>query len=294
MQNIIFQIEGGLGKSIMGTAVVEGLAKKYPKDNLIVLTSYPAVFLGNPYVHRIYSHSQMNYFYQDVIENKQIKAFLHNPYQETSYITQSEHLLETWFAMFDLKYRGEQPQLFINQREIAFYSKGFISQAKKPIMVMQTNGGAENQQIKYSWMRDLPVQTAQQVVDYFKDDYTIFHIRRNDQIQLQNTIQAQGDFRSLCALISIAQKRLFIDSFAQHAAKAMGLNSVVCWIGNSPAQFGYETNVNIMANPETRKPELQNARFTKYNISGDPLEFPYNDESEIFNASTIIDKLMLV
>lgn len=159
---------------------------------------------------------------------------------------------------------------------------------------MQTNGGAENQQIKYSWMRDLPVQTAQQVVDYFKDDYTIFHIRRNDQIQLQNTIQAQGDFRSLCALISIAQKRLFIDSFAQHAAKAMGLNSVVCWIGNSPAQFGYETNVNIMANPETRKPELQNARFTKYNISGDPLEFPYNDESEIFNASTIIDKLMLV
>jgi len=294
MQNIIFQIEGGLGKSIIGTAVVEGLSKKYPKDNIIVLTSYPEVFLGNPFVHKVYHHAQMDYFYRDIISNQQIKTFLHNPYFETNFITRSEHLLETWFAMFDIKYRGEQPHLFINTRELSFHSKEYTQQAKKPIMVIQTNGGAENQQIKYSWMRDLPVQTAQQVVDYFKDDFTIFHIRRNDQIQLQNTIQAQGDFRALCALISIAQKRLFIDSFAQHAAKAMGLNSVVCWIGNSPAQFGYETNVNIMANSETRKPELQNARFTKYNISGDPLEFPYNDESEIFNASTIIDKLMLV
>ena len=35
--NIVFNIEGGLGKSIMATAVCEAIKKKHPKDNLIVL-----------------------------------------------------------------------------------------------------------------------------------------------------------------------------------------------------------------------------------------------------------------
>jgi len=292
MQNIIFQIEGGLGKSIIGTAVVEGLSKKYPKDNIIVLTSYPEVFLGNPFVHKVYHHAQMDYFYRDIISNQQIKTFLHNPYFETNFITRSEHLLETWFAMFDIKYRGEQPHLFINTRELSFHSKEYTQQAKKPIMVIQTNGGAENQQIKYSWMRDIPIETAQQVVDHFKDDYTIYHIRRNDQFTLNNTIQVQRDFRNLCSLIAVSQKRLFMDSFAQHAAKALGLDSVVCWIGNTPEQFGYENNINIIANPENKKPELKYAKFSKYNISGDPIEFPYDNETMIFNTEHIINALL--
>lgn len=292
MQNIIFQIEGGLGKSIMGTAVVEGLSKKYPKDNIIVLTSYPEVFLGNPFVHKVYHHAQMDYFYRDIISNQQIKTFLHNPYFETNFITRSEHLLETWFSMFDIKYRGEQPQLFINTRELNFHSKEYTQYAKKPIMVIQTNGGAENQQIKYSWMRDIPIETAQQVVNHFKDEYTIYHIRRNDQFQLNHTIEAEGDFRNLCSLIAVSQKRLFIDSFAQHAAKAMGLDSVVCWIGNTPQQFGYENNINIIANPENKKPELKYAKFSKYNIYGDPIEFPYDNESMIFNSQDIINALL--
>ena len=35
--NIIFKIDGGLGKSIMGTAIIKVIKKKYPKSNIIVL-----------------------------------------------------------------------------------------------------------------------------------------------------------------------------------------------------------------------------------------------------------------
>ncbi|MFN9903853.1 MAG: hypothetical protein ACK55Z_34775, partial [bacterium] len=127
--------------------------------------------------------------------------------------------------------------------------------------VIQTNGGGENQPVKYSWMRDLPIKTAQDVVDYFAEKYKIFHIRREDQFALNNTTPIHGDFRQLATLISISEKRLFIDSFAQHTAAAFNLPSVVCWIGNTPKQFGYETNTNIEANPETRKGEIKTAVF---------------------------------
>jgi uncharacterized phage-like protein YoqJ len=73
MQNIIFQIDGGIGKSIMATAVCEAIKNQYPKDQLIVITSYPEVFLCNPHVDKCLSHNNLNYFYQDFIEGKKVK-----------------------------------------------------------------------------------------------------------------------------------------------------------------------------------------------------------------------------
>ena len=41
MMNIIFQIDGGIGKNIAATAVCKAIKAQYPKDKLIVITGYP-------------------------------------------------------------------------------------------------------------------------------------------------------------------------------------------------------------------------------------------------------------
>lgn len=289
MRNLIFNIEGGIGKSIMATAVCEAIKKQYPKDNLIVITAYPEVFLCNPFVDKCFNYNQISYFYKEYIEGNNFKAFMHNPYLETNFLQRKEHLLETWCAMFGIKYEGEEPKIYLTQREQDFYARQFTSE--KPIFVLQTNGGANNQEIKYSWSRDIPVSVAQQVVNEFAKEYNVVHIRRNDQIPLENTNPVQADFRALVGLINMSKKRLFMDSFAQHTAKALGLDSVVCWIANTPIQFGYENNINIIAKPETKKPELKNSFLSKYNIVGDLMEFPYNNEAEIFEVEEIIQAL---
>ena len=71
----------------------------------------------------------------------------------------------------------------------------------------------------------------------------------------------------------------------------MGLDSVVCWVANTPVQFGYENNINILANKENKKPELKLSFLQKYNIDGKIIEFPYNTEQEIFNVDEIIEAL---
>jgi hypothetical protein len=35
--------------------------------------------------------------------------------------------------------------------------------------------------LKYSWMRDMPLGVAQEVVNHFSNQYKIIHIRRDDQ-----------------------------------------------------------------------------------------------------------------
>jgi hypothetical protein len=287
--NIIFQIDGGLGKCIMATALCEVFHKNNPDAKLIVVSGYPDVFLNNPFVHRSYAFGQQQYFYEEFIANQEVKIYAHNPYVEVGHVQRTEHLLFTWCQMFGYEYNGEKPQLYLTNREIEFYSNKYIGD--KPILTLQTNGGAPNQELKYSWARDIPTSVTQKVIDHFAKTHIICHIRREDQPAFENTIQISDNFRSMCVLLMMSQKRLLIDSFAQHVCASLNLKSVVCWIGNSPNVFGYTIHNNIVANEWTKKPELRNAYLGLFNIAGDPIEIPYKNETEIFDIQTIIDAL---
>lgn len=286
--NIILQVNGGIGKVIISTAICASIKERYPDSKLIVVSGYPDVFLGNPNVDRAYAFGQQAYFYKEYIEDKEIMVLGHDPYLEAAHIKQEESLIETWCKLYDLPITKTIGELFLTQREIDFFSKKFVSD--KPIFLMQTNGGAESD-VKYSWARDIPSYVVENVINEFKDDYNIVHIRRDDQLQYENTFGVSDVFRSLLVLIKLSQKRLLMDSFANHAAAALNLPSTVLWIVNSPKVFGYDMHTNIVANPETKVPELRNSYLSKYNISGEPVEFPYNNENEIFNVDDVINSL---
>lgn len=288
MANIIFQINGGIGKCVMATAVCEAIKKKYPDSKLIVVSGYADVFLNNPHVYRSYQYGGISYFYSEFIEGQKYKIFAHDPYVHTEYVEQKEHLIKTWCEMFDIPYNGEQPKIYLTDREKKFFSTKFTSD--RPLLVLQTNGGAQTEH-KYSWARDIPSTVAVDVINHFRNEYNIAHIRREDQNHFDGTFAVSDTFRALCVLISMSSKRLLIDSFAQHVAASMDLPSTVCWIANSPVVFGYKMHDNITANPFTTTPELRNSYFGKFNIAGDLIEFPYNSEDEIFDVSKIIKSI---
>jgi hypothetical protein len=286
--NIIFTINGGIGKVIAATAVCAAIKKKYPEDKLIVVSGYPEVFINNPNVYKSFAFGQTHYFYRDYIEEGNFLLFAHDPYMDSKHIKGEEHLIETWCRMYDLPTVKITGELFLNKREIDFYSKKYSSD--KPILLIQPNGGGQNE-LKYSWARDLPQHIVHGIIAEFRSQYNIVHIRRDDQIQYDGAFGVQDNFRGLLVLITISEKRLLIDSFAQHAAAALGKQSVVTWICNKPNVFGYEIHKNITANTETIHPDLRNSFYNKYNIAGDLNEFPYNDEREIFDLEKIVNAL---
>ena len=286
--NIIFQINGGIGKVVASTAVCAAIKAKYPNDKLIVVSGYPDVFLGNPNVDRAYAFGQQAYFYKEYIENQEFKLFAHDPYLEAKHVTQEENLIETWCKLFDLPVVRLTGELFLTDRENDFFAKKFRSE--KPILLMQTNGGVDSA-LKYSWARDIPSYVVEAVIEKYKDEYNIIHIKREDQISYNNTSPITDSFRALVLLINISEKRLFMDSFAQHVAAALNKPSTVLWVANSPMVFGYGLHHNILSLKENSRPELRNSYLAKYNIGGDPIEFPYKKETDIFNVEDVINSL---
>ena len=159
-------------------------------------------------------------------------------------------------------------------------------------MVIQTNGGANTQENKYSWARDIPPSIVKAVIEEFSNQYQILHIRREDQPSYEKTIPIHENLKGIATLVARSQKRLFMDSFCQHLSASLKLKSTVLWIANKPNVFGYSIHDNLTANPENTKSDLRNAVYTKYNIAGSNFEFPYISERDIFNADQVISSIV--
>jgi len=287
--NIIFQIDGGLGKSIMGTAMVKVLRKRYKNAHIVVSTAYPDVFLNNPHINECFATNQMGGAYLKYIKDQDCKIFVSDPYHHTSYITEKEHLFKTWCKSYGLHYNNEQPELYLTQPEIDYFTPFY--KLDKPIIVIQPNGGPQGQGFQYSWTRDIPEPTINEIIQHYKNDYVVVHIKREDQYKYPDTLHALDGFRSIAVLLQLSSKRLLIDSFGQHLSAALGIKSTVCWVTTKPKIFGYKLHDNILSEPFTKEPQLQNTVYQPFNLAQDISSIPYNDLREVFDVNKIIESI---
>lgn len=287
--NIFFQIDGGLGKSIMATAMVKAIKNKYKKSKLYVVTAYPDVFLNNPHVEQTFRTDQINGVYLKYIKDKEAKVFVEDPYRSSNFILETQHLFQTWCEIYGLEYNGESPELYLTQPEIDYFTPFY--KTDKPIMVIQPNGGPQGQGFNYSWTRDIPQPAVLDVINHFKDKYSIVHIKRKDQQEYPDTLHALDGFRSIAILLQLSQKRLLIDSFGQHLAAAMNKPSVVGWVTTNPGVFGYGLHTNILRNKFTKKPLLEQSTYQPFALAQDISTIPYTDLKQVFDSKKIIQAL---
>lgn len=288
---LVWHIEGGLGKNIASTALLESIHQKYRGRKIIIVASYPEVFLNNEYVYRVYRLGSTPYFYNDYIENKDTLVFRHEPYFQTNHITKKKHLIENWADILEVDYKGQYPKIQFNvvqkQMPISWLRK-------KPILLLQTNGGSLHQQkLNYSWTRDIPHKIANQIVNEFKDDYHIMQITREGSIPLDNVeiIDYPVTNMELFGLVAVSEKRVLIDSSLQHVAAALNLPSTVLWIGTSPKIFGYSTHSNLTATPPKGNVKLIDSYLFDYSFDGTSHECPYMDVNEMFDINEIINTI---
>jgi ADP-heptose:LPS heptosyltransferase len=288
--NIIFQIEGGLGKSIMATAMVKVIKKRYKNSHLVVVTAFKDVFLNNPNVDEIYNINNTNGFYLKYIKDKKCKIFVNEPYRTSNFILEKPiHLFKTWCDLYGLHYNNEQPEIYLTQPELDYFKPFY--QTDKPILAIQPNGGPQNLGYNYAWTRDLPDPTVIDIINRYKESHTIVHIKREDQKVYPDTLHALDGFRSIAVLLLLSDKRILIDSFVQHMAAALNLKSTVCWSNTKPEIFGYKLHDNIKSNPFTKELNYEEASYAPFNLSEGIHNFPYNDLSEVFDSNKIFQSI---
>jgi hypothetical protein len=289
---LIFHIDGGCGKNIVATSVVKSIKAAYPEHKLIVVTGYPEVFLHNPNVWRVYKFGAIPYFYDDFILDKNSKILRMEPYHSEDLLYRRKSLSEIWCDVFNIPCIDKKPEIFLTDKETSFVKDKINKDG--PILVIQTSGGAQTQGHTYSWSRDLPNNFAQEIVDDVKKDFSkIFHVRRDDQPALRNTIQARDGLRVLFSLFALSDKFLCMDSMVQHAAAALNKKAVVGWISNSPVVFGHDIHDNILASgAESFRHRVDSYLESDDWTGGKIYECPYDDNSNLFDKDLFIQSLV--
>lgn len=283
---LILQIEGGIGKNVVATAVVRALQKKYSERKIIIVTAHPDIWECNPRVHRVLQFGAFSYFYSDYIENRDTIVCCQEPYRSEDYIYNRKHLSQIWCELCGVEWDGEKPELYFTHLEYEFLSE--LIKKDRPIFLIQAFGGAPNQGHKYSWARDIPPPIAQQIVDEMIKEYRVIQVRREDQIPLNGCESLSLNPRQLALSLMYSDKRLLIDSYMQHAASALGLKSTVLWVVNSPKVLGYGMHQNISS--KFRPGSLKNSMYEPYDIIGNPIQLS-DVPNDIFDVNEIIKNL---
>ena len=291
----IFHLQGGIGKHVAATAVARCIKNNYPDRKLIVVCAYPDLFINLNFVERVYTLGATQYFYQRYVQDKDSILFHHEPYFTTNHIHKRKKLIPNWCEMYGLKYNNETPIIKFNKLQYDL-SKTFW-QRKKPIMLMHTNGGLMATDAKpYAWTRDMPQDTAQELIEYYKKDYHIFQVTKFNSPKLEGaehifaTPQQSLSMMEFFSILLHAKKRILIDSSLQHAAAAMGKKSTVLWNGTSPKVFGYDMHDNICTEiPYDFK--LPGSYLFDFDFNGPEHEYPFTEDTKLFDINKIIESV---
>ena len=289
---LVWHIEGGLGKNIAATALLPDIAKQYKTRKIVVVASYPEVFLNHPDVYRVYRVGMTAYFYEDYILNKDTLVFRHEPYFQTGHILKQKHLVQNWAELLGVTYKKQLPNLHLNMMQKRLPN---IWQRQKPILLIQTNGGLfQGQSLDYAWTRDMPIELANYIVDKIGKDYHVIQITRENSPQIPGVevVNYPMSNMELFGLVAASEKRFLIDSCLQHAATALNLPSTIFWVGTSPENFGYEMHTNVKSLPPKGNTKLIDAYLFDYSFDGQLHECPYQDLSEMFDMNAI-DKILV-
>lgn len=289
---VVFHVEGGLGKNVASTAVIKNIAEKHKDRKLIVMASFPEIFLNNPYVHRVFRMGMTPYFWEDYISGKDTIVLKREPYFETNHIMQKTPLHETWHKMYDLPYNKEKdlPELFNNmiQTEMSATWK-----RQRPILLLHTNGGPlmDGAPI-YAWTRDMPRYVAETIIQNYAQQYHIIQVVKHESQAIQSpmveVVHRAMSNMELFSLVRASAKRVLIDSCLQHAAAAFKLPSTVLWIGTHPEMFGYSMHTNVKAKKPTGNVKNIDGSYFDYQLDGQFHECPYNSPDEIFDINEVL------
>jgi len=279
---ILLGIEGGIGKNIAATGAVRIAAEGAEVD---VITAHPSIWEGNININKVWDWNRVEYMSSFIKQYDRV--IFDDPYRHTQFLLGGLDITAIYNIMLNDKSEPVKPDIFLNKAEHLHVAQ-LLKDIKKPIFVVQTNGGTEN---GYAWPRDIPLEEAVEILNPFAEDYEIIHLKGPNQLEISGIKHtAELNIRQSLVVLSMSTKRLLIDSIYQHAAAAMDLPSTVLWIMTEKEKFGYQLHTNI----ECNKPELSNTDRLDHMFKGlwnSTDACPFAPNQKIFDTKKIIDTL---
>lgn len=268
MKKCLINVDGGLGKNVMLTSILEELKKKGGYDELYVISPYHDVFKCCPAVTDAFQPG-LGTLYQELVLDEECDVLWREPYSNQKFIKKQCHLFDAWaeeygFELTD-KAGSYTPQLDNLEKEYPQLRKiadEKMNEWNHNFCLVQFTGG----QSPLTPQRDqqgnpVPYMNAQeaikrnyhkgeQIVQRLKEkwpDATIVHFALPNEPSIEGAVKIEVPYLTYHLLAAEAKEIVCIDSSLQHLATGVNDNMTVIWGETRPEHFGYDCNRNVCA-----------------------------------------------
>ena len=244
-------IEGGIGKQVAFTAIIDALVKK-DKEKIQIHSPYVDIFGGNSNVKFALDANTIIHKDKRILESQNICYC--EPYK-TNYLKGELHIIQSYCKLFGVKY------------EEKMRPKMFTDHYKKPVqkiigdddfIVIQFSGGQapagfnpNNPYNSNDPTRNYHPFLVQKVINLIKEKYEdlkIINFSLPNEPNYEHTIKPElMPFAQWHEMLKLPNCKGFIsvDSCLNHFARSAGRKGVVIWGGTRWIQLGYKQNKNI-------------------------------------------------
>lgn len=245
-------VEGGLGKCVSFSAVIDSLVKK-DNDKIQIYTPYHEIFANNPKVKLVFDANTINIQDERILSSSNIINC--EPYK-TNFLKGEEHIIERYCKILGIKYDVEmRPKLFTEYVKQQADKLLEDNQIYGKYMIVQFSGGQSlinkitNSVYNNSDPgRNYPFWLAQSLINKLKQDNpdrTILHFGFSNEPRYDNVTMLETAVPIWHEIAKKSEGFIGIDSCLNHLSSSAEMNGVVIWGSTRFNQFGYSNNVNI-------------------------------------------------
>lgn len=268
MKKCLINVEGGLGKNVMLTSILQEFKEEKGYDELYVISPYDDVFKACSAVTAAFPPGQ-GALYQELVLDEDCDVYWKEPYSNQKFIKKQCHLFDAWAEEFGFKLKGKAmdyvPTLDKIETEfpnVARAAQRMMEEWKHNFCIVQFNGG----QSPLGPMQDqngnpIPYSDRQEAIkrNYFKGeqivaalkekfpDTTVVHFALPNEPTIEGTIKIEVPYLAYHLFAKEAKAIVCTDSSLQHLSTGACHNVVVIWGETRPEHFGYNCNKNVCA-----------------------------------------------
>lgn len=262
----LINVDGGLGKNIMLTALMTVLAEKY--DEIYVISPYVDVFKACSYVTDAFEPGpKCATLYQELVLDEECDVLWKEPYSNQRFIKKQCHLFDAWleeFGITDVDTEGLLPCLDILEEELPKVRE-LVDRVSLPLgkfIIVQFCGGQSplapqqdknGNPIPYDERQEYLKRNyykGQQLINALKKEYPdckIVHYALPNEPTYEGAEKLNLPYIAYRLLAERAFKVVCTDSSLQHIATGACEDITVIWGETRPEHFGYSSNKNITA-----------------------------------------------
>lgn len=259
----LVNVEGGLGKHVMFTALTPILKEFY--EEVYVVSAYYDVMQACSYVDQAFAFGMPN-LYQDIVLDEDVEILWVEPYNHSGFIKKKCHLFDAWLdvmhitkATDNLDNRPIIDRVYDVFPQLRQEVEAQLNKMNNDFIVVQFCGGqspldpnmCKNQYNPTMEPLKRNYHQGQELINLLHEAYpssTILHYALANEPAYQNSTKIEMTYLAWHEMVKNAKKVVVTDSSMQHiATSAQAPDITVIWGETRPEHFGYASNKNICA-----------------------------------------------